>query len=111
MFTFHSPSQQKLHTLRKHADVPAFKKRQQFVTVDLSLFLIIFPKAFEFIVRDLLYMIFIIHALTKYTITNLVTSLDFVTPVACSQRQVDAVYFNLSSLLLHALLLHKLLGT
>jgi hypothetical protein len=34
---------------------------------------------------------------SKSTITNLVTSLDFITPVVSSQGQADAIYFDLSS--------------
>jgi hypothetical protein len=41
----------------------------------------------------------------KSTITNLVTSLDFITPLVSSQCQADAIYFDLVS---QTLLLHKL---
>jgi hypothetical protein len=34
---------------------------------------------------------------TKSTVTNLVMFLDFLTPVVHGQRQVDAVYFDLSN--------------
>jgi hypothetical protein len=34
---------------------------------------------------------------TKYTVTNLVTFLDFPSPIVSGQRQADAVYFNLSN--------------
>jgi hypothetical protein len=33
----------------------------------------------------------------KSTITNLVTYLEFITPLATSQSQADAIYFDLSS--------------
>lgn len=53
------------------------------------------------------------HGFTKSvsTVTNLVTCLDFVTTLVHAQRQVDAIYFHLSSasdLVAHAPLLHKL---
>jgi hypothetical protein len=53
------------------------------------------------------------HGFTKFksTTTNLVSYLDFITPLVGSQRQVDAIYFDLTSafdLVPHTLLLHKL---
>jgi hypothetical protein len=50
-------------------------------------------------------------AKSKSTIANLVTYLDFVTLLGCSQHQVDVIYFDLSSapdLVLHGFLLHRL---
>jgi hypothetical protein len=47
----------------------------------------------------------------KSRTTNLVTYLDFVPPLVNSQRQVDSIYFDLSSafdLVSHPILLNKL---
>jgi hypothetical protein len=34
---------------------------------------------------------------TKSASTDLVTFVDFITPLVCSQRQFDAIYFDLSN--------------
>jgi hypothetical protein len=78
-----------------------------------------FSKVFEFIVHDHLFY-YLKSKLnpsqlgvlrSKSTINNLVSSLDYTSPLVCSQRQLDAIYFDLSStfdLVSHTLLLHKL---
>jgi hypothetical protein len=48
---------------------------------------------------------------SESNVTNLVTFLDFVTPIVCLQGQTDLVYFDSSNafdILPHALLHHKL---
>jgi hypothetical protein len=48
---------------------------------------------------------------SKSIITNLVTFLDFVSPLVCSQGQVDSIYFDFSNafdILPNALIFHKL---
>jgi hypothetical protein len=77
-----------------------------------------FSKIFKFIIHYHIYIFFKSklnsqHGFIKSicTITNLVTFLDFVTPLVCSQDQVHSVYFDFSNafdILPHALLLHKL---
>ena len=47
---------------------------------------------------------------SKYTITNLVSYLDYISPLVCSQHQVGVIYFDFSSafhLVSHTLLLNK----
>jgi len=47
---------------------------------------------------------------SKSTITNVVSCLDFISPLVCSQHQVDALYFDLSSafdLVNYTLLLYR----
>jgi hypothetical protein len=77
-----------------------------------------FSKIFEFVIHD-----HVSHYLkskssphqhgfskTRSTSTNLVTYVDFISPVVDSQRQADAIYFDLSDafdLVSHSLL-HKL---
>jgi hypothetical protein len=79
-----------------------------------------FSKLFEFVIHDrvLHYLKFKLSphqhgfSKSKSTNTNLVTYLDFISPLVCSQRQVDAIYFDLRNafdLVPHSLLLlHKL---
>jgi hypothetical protein len=76
-----------------------------------------FSKLFEFIIHDDVshYAKFNPNqhgfTRTKSTVTNLVTYLDFLTPVVRGQRQADAIYFDVSNafdLVPHNMLLHKL---
>jgi hypothetical protein len=78
-----------------------------------------FSKLFESVIHDHVshYLKFKLnpcqHGFTKSksTTTNLVTYLAFITPLVGSQRQADAVYFDLTSafdLVPHTLHLHKL---
>jgi hypothetical protein len=78
-----------------------------------------FSKSFESVIHDHVshYLKFKLnpcqHGFTKskFTTTNLVTYLNFITPLVSSQRQADAIYFDLTSafdLVPHTLLLHKL---
>jgi hypothetical protein len=48
---------------------------------------------------------------SKYTVNNFVTFPDFVTPLVCSQGQIDPIYFDFSNafhIIPHSLLHHKL---
>jgi hypothetical protein len=50
---------------------------------------------------------------SKYTITNLMSHLDYISPLVCSLCQADTIYFDFSSvfdLIPHTFLLHKLSG-
>jgi hypothetical protein len=75
-----------------------------------------FSNLFEFIIHDVShYAKFNLNqhgfTRTKSTDTNLVTFLDFLTPVVRGQGQADAIYFDLSNtldLVPHNMLLHKL---
>jgi hypothetical protein len=78
-----------------------------------------FSKVFEIIILDHIYHLFKSklnssqHGFikSKSTITNLVTFLDFVTLLVCSQGQVDSIYYDFSNafdIFPHALLVHKL---
>jgi hypothetical protein len=78
-----------------------------------------FSKVFKFIIHD-----HVSHFLesklnssqhglikSKSTVTSLVTFLDFVTPLVCSQGQTDSIYSDISNAFdihPHSLLLHKL---
>jgi hypothetical protein len=78
-----------------------------------------FSKVFEFVIHDQV-SYFLKSKLnssqhgfikSKSIVTNLVTFLDFVTPIVCSQGQTDSLYFDFSNgfdILPHPLLLHKL---
>jgi hypothetical protein len=78
-----------------------------------------FSKVFEIIIHDQLSYYFKrkLHPSqqgfikSKSTVTNLITYLNKVTPVVCSQGQIDAIYFDLSEAfdkVPHTLLLYKL---
>jgi hypothetical protein len=101
---------------------PCFQKKGKLPLLEIIgplLFSIIFSKVFEYIMHDHIYHFFKSklnssqHGFnkSKSTITNLVIFLDFVTPLVCSQGQVDSIHFDFSNafdILPHALLLHKL---
>jgi hypothetical protein len=117
-----SLSQQYFPTLWKQAAVVPIPKKGNSASVNSYRPISIlnnFSKLFEFLVHDhashYLKSIFnpCQHGFTKCksTTTNLVSYLDYITPLVGSQRQVDAIYFDLTSafdLVPHTLLLHKL---
>jgi hypothetical protein len=117
-----SLSQHKSPTLWKQAAVvPVFNKGSCASVSNCRPISILndFSEVFELIIHDHVSHYFkrklntCQHGFTKSksAVTNSVTYLDFVTPLVCSERQVDAVYFDLSSVLglvTYALLLHKL---
>jgi hypothetical protein len=116
-----SLTQQKYPALWKQAAlVPAFQSTCASVINYRSISILNnISKVFEFIVHGHVSRYFkhklnpCQHSFTKSkcTVTNLVTYLDFVTHLVCSQREVGAVYFDFSSaldLVAHALLHHKL---
>jgi hypothetical protein len=103
------------------AVVPIFKKGNSASVNNYRLISILnnFSKLFEYVIHDhashylKLKLNPCQHGFTKSksTTTNLVTYLDFITPLVGSQRQVDTVYFDLTSAfnrVPHSLLLHKL---
>jgi hypothetical protein len=117
-----SLSQQYFPTLRKQAAIVPFFKKGSGASISayrpISL-LNNFSKLFEFVIHDHVshYLKVKIspyqHGFTKSksAITNLVTYLDFISPLVGSQTQADAIYFDLSNafdLVPHSLLLHKL---
>jgi hypothetical protein len=99
--------------------VPAFKRGSHAAVRNCRPISVLnnFSKLFQFIIHD-----HVLHYITlnpnqhgftksKSTVTNLVTFLDFMTPVVRGQRQAGAVYFDLPyafDLVPHNLLLHKL---
>jgi hypothetical protein len=104
---------------KEAAIVPIFKRGSHAAVSNYRPISILnnFSKLFESIIHD-----HVLHFVklnpnqhgftrTKSTVTNLVTFLDFLTPVVRGQRQADAVYFDLSNafdLVPHNMLLHKL---
>jgi hypothetical protein len=115
-----SLTQQHFPTVWKEAAiVPVFKRGNHAPASNYRPISILnnFSKLLEFIIHD-----HVLHYVklnpnqhdftkSKSTVTNLVTFLDFMTLVFRSQRQADAVYFNLSNafvLVPHNLVLHKL---
>jgi hypothetical protein len=106
---------------KEAAVVPIFKKGNSASVNNYRPILILnnFSKLFEFFIHEHLshYLKLKLnpcqHGFTKHksTTTNLVAFLDFITPLVRSQRQVDSIYFDLTSafdLLPHTLLPHKL---
>jgi hypothetical protein len=101
--------------------IPVFKKGKRTSLSNYRAISLVsnFSKLFELVIHDHIshYLKSKIsphqHGFTKAksTSTNLVTYVDFIAPLAGSQRQADAIYFDLSSafdLVNHSLLLHKL---
>jgi hypothetical protein len=106
---------------KQAAVVPVFKKGKTSSVGNYRPITILnnFSKVFEFIKHDHVSYFFKSklsssqHGFikSKSTFTNLVTFLDFVTPLVCSQGQTDTIYFGFSNafdILPHSLLLHKL---
>jgi hypothetical protein len=114
-----SLTQQHFPTLWKEAAiVPVFKRGNHAAASNYRPISILndFSKLPEFIIHNhVLHYVKLNpnqHGFTKSksTVTNLVTFLDFMTPVVRCQRQADGVYFDLSNafdLVPHNLLLHK----
>ncbi|PNF19791.1 hypothetical protein B7P43_G14658 [Cryptotermes secundus] len=101
--------------------VPVFKKGKTSSVRNYRPIAILnnFSKVFEFIIHDHIYQFFksklspFQHGFikSKSTTTNLVTFLDFVSPLVCTQGQVDSIYFDFSNAfdtVSHTLLLYKL---
>jgi hypothetical protein len=107
--------------MEKAINVPILKKgNSSFVSNYRPISLLNnFSKVFEFVVHSQMSHYFTSklnpnqHDFVKMksTTTNLVTYLDFISPLVSSQRQVDSIYYDFSSALEffpHSVLLHKL---
>jgi hypothetical protein len=103
---------------KEAAVVPAFKRGNHATMSNYRPISILnnFSKLFEFIIHEHVshYAKFNPnqHGFTRAisTVTNLVTFLDFLTPVVRGQRQADAIYFDVSKaldLVPHNMLLHN----
>jgi hypothetical protein len=106
---------------QKAAILPIFKKGNISLIANYRPISILnnFSKVFEFVIYDHVSHYFqsklncCQHGFIKSrsTTSNLVTYLDYITPLVSSQRHVDAIYFDFSSafdLVSHTLLLGKL---
>ena len=106
---------------KQAAIVPVFKKGKASSVGNYRPVAILnnFSKIFESIIHDHIYHFFKStlnphqHGFikSKSTVTNLVTFLDFTTPIVRSQGQIDSVFFDFTNafdILPHALLLQKL---